>query len=140
MNLLLRADADAVRRDEREIAGAVTQNPAGSEFRHERRLADACRADECDDTAAFDPTLADRLDATSHQCEREALCFRQLHSLRQLTDELAGEIMSEAEHRQLTQQLGLNRRAAREVVPRERRELRLQHAAQGAQLFISIRR
>src|SRR6185503_1831988 len=140
VNLLLRADADAVRRDQREIARAVTQNPTSGELRDQRRLADAGRTDQRDDTAAFHPALANGLDATSHQREREALRFGQLHSLRQLTHELASEIVCEAEHCQLTQQLRLNRRATREIVPRERCELRLQHAAQSAQFFISIRR
>ena len=44
------------------------------------------------------PALADRLDATSDQCEREAMRFGQLHSLRQLAHQLAGEIVRETEH------------------------------------------
>ena len=95
-------------------------------------------ADHRDDAAAFDPTLADGFDATRHQREREAMRFGQFESLRQLRNQLAGEIVREAEHRQLLQQLRLDRRATRQIVPRERRELRLQHAAQGAQFFVHI--
>ena len=138
VNLFLRADADAVGRHERDVARAMTQDPASSELRDQRGLADAGRTDHRDDAAAFHPALADGLDATSHQREREALRFRQFHPLRQLAHQFAGEIVREAEHCQLTQQLRLDRRATRQVVPRERRELRLQHAAQGAQFFISI--
>ena len=101
VNLFLRADADAVRRHERDVARAVTQHPTSSELRDQRGLADAGRADQRDDTAAFHPTLADRLDATRHQREREAMRFGQLHSLRQLTHQFAGEIVREAEHCQL---------------------------------------
>ena len=138
VNLFLRADANAVGRHDRDVARAVTQNPTSSELRDQRGLADTGRTDQRDDTTAFHPTLTDGLDAASHQREREALRFGQFHSLRQLTHQFAGEIVREAEHCQLTQQLRLNRRATRQVVPRERRELRLQHAAQGAQFFISI--
>ena len=66
--------------------------------------------------------------------------FGKFHALRQLAHQLAGEIVREAEHCQLTQQLRLDRRATRKIVPRQRRELGLQHAAQGAQLLVNIRR
>ena len=93
VDLFLRADADAVGRHECDVACAVTQNPTSGELRDQRGLADAGRTDKRDDTAAFHPTFADGLDATCHQREREAVRFGQFHSLRQLTHELAGEIV-----------------------------------------------
>ncbi len=138
MNLFLRADADGVRRDQRDVTSAMTHHPASGELRNQRGLADAGRTDQRDHTAAVHPTLTRRFDLAREQGQRQTIRFGQFETRRHLRDNFGRELLRQTELGQLLQQFSLDRRATRQIVPGERRQLRFQHAAQSAQLFVHI--
>ncbi len=127
--LLGRAEALAVGADQGEVLRTVPQDPAGREARDRGGLADARCADQRHDAAVLAPAVAGHGDAVGEACDRQPAGTGEIESRRQLVRDLRGHVGREADLGQLAQQLGRERRAARQIVPGECRELRLEHAA-----------
>ena len=79
--------------------------------------------------AVLEPAIAGDLHGARDGREREAARRGEIEVGGNLARQRAGEILRDAELRELLEHRGLHRRAARHVVPRERRELRFEHAA-----------
>ena len=135
----MRAEADRVRRDEREIASTVAQRPADGELRERGGLADAGWTNECNPSALIEPAVAGDEQMLRQSGNGEAPRLREVRARRQLCDDLSGEVMGESYFRELPQELGLDGRAAAEIVPGELRELRFEDAAHRLELAADAR-
>ena len=94
-----------------------------------RGLAGAGGTGEGDHAALLQPAIAGDLDGARDGGEREAARRREAEFAGNLADQRVGEILRDADLRQLLLHGRLDGRAARHVVPGQRRELRLEHAA-----------